>query len=86
MSDNQVFISGLGYYPNPLVPELEQAEVFLEHIKKIIRAAKLLGIPVVNTFIGRDQNLTIEDNLKLFADRWPPIIKFAEEKQYQGCY
>ena len=79
LSDNQVFVSGLGYYPNPLVPDVEQADFFLEHIKKIIKAAKLLDIPVVNTFIGRDQNLNIEDNLKLFADRWPPIIKFAEE-------
>ncbi len=74
-----VYISGLGYYPNPLDPNPEQAEFYREHIKKIIRAAAKLAVPVVNTFIGRNPSLTITENLKLFAEHWPAIVKVAEE-------
>jgi sugar phosphate isomerase/epimerase len=73
-----VYISGLGYYPNPLDPDKEQAKFFREHIKKVISAAAKLNIPVVNTFIGRDPSLNIKDNLKLFAEYWPEIISHAE--------
>lgn len=74
-----VEISGLGYYPNPLDPDEEKREVYIEHIKKLIEAAAKLGVGVVNTFIGRDKNKSIDENFKLFKKVWPPIIKFAEE-------
>lgn len=78
-----VYISGLGYYPNPLDPNPEQAEFYREHIKKIIRAAARLArpdgtVPVVNTFIGRNPSLNVADNLKLVAEHWPAIIREAE--------
>jgi len=74
-----VSISGLGYYPNPLDPNPEQAEFYREHIKKTIRAAAKLGVSVVNTFIGRNPSLSIADNLKLYGEHWPGIVKLAEE-------
>jgi sugar phosphate isomerase/epimerase len=76
---NNVYISGLGYYPNPLDPDEKQAGVFIEHIKKVIVTASKLGVPIVNTFIGRDPSKSVEDNLKKFADVWPGIVKTAEE-------
>ena len=79
LENNKVYISGLGYYPNPLDPDLQKAEVYIEHIKKVIRGAAKLGVGVVNTFIGRDQTKNIADNLKLFAHTWPQIVKTAEE-------
>jgi sugar phosphate isomerase/epimerase len=72
-------ISGLGYYPNPLCADLAQREFFLAHLRKVIVAASMLGVPVVNTFIGRDKDKTIEANLDEFARVWPPIIQFAAE-------
>lgn len=74
-----IYISGLGYYPNPLDANQDQASVYIEHIKKVILAAAKLGIPVVNTFVGRNPELSVEDNLKKFAELWPGIIKVAEE-------
>ncbi len=74
-----VFISGLGYYPNPMDPDTAKAEYYREHIKQIIRGAAKLGIPVVNTFIGRDPQKNITDNLKTFSQVWPEIVKVAEE-------
>lgn len=79
LKENKVYISGLGYYPNPLDPDEKQAEFFIEHIKKVIRTAARLGLGVVNTFIGRDPAKSVEDNLKKFADVWPGILKVAEE-------
>ncbi|CAG4998098.1 Inosose dehydratase [Dyadobacter sp. CECT 9275] len=74
-----ISISALGYYPNPLDPDPNRSEFFLEHIKQVIRAAAKLGIPVVTTFIGRDQFKSIKENLARFADTWPAVIKVAEE-------
>ncbi len=78
LMEKGIYISGLGYYPNPLDPDEETSEKAFEHIKKVIAAASKLGIPVVNTFIGRDPKKSIEDNLKLFEDKWPPIIEYAD--------
>ncbi|HKI90104.1 MAG TPA: sugar phosphate isomerase/epimerase family protein, partial [Draconibacterium sp.] len=76
---NNVYISGLGYYPNPLDADKSQADVYIEHIKKVIRTAARLEVPVVNTFVGRDPAKSIEENLEKFAKVWPDIIKVAEE-------
>lgn len=74
-----VYISGLGYYPNPLDPDPEKAAFYREHIQAVIRAAAKLDIPVVNTFIGRHPGLSMTENLKLFAQHWPAIVRVAEE-------
>ncbi|MDD4143925.1 MAG: sugar phosphate isomerase/epimerase [Prolixibacteraceae bacterium] len=76
---NNIYISGLGYYPNPLDPDKKQAEIFIEHIRKVIKTAAKLKIPVVNTFIGRDPSKTTEENLISFKSVWPGIVKTAEE-------
>ncbi len=73
-----VAISGLGYYPNPLVADEAEAGVYLDHIKKTITAAKLLGVNKMNTFIGRDHTKSVEDNWKVFEARWPAVIRHAE--------
>jgi len=81
LDDNGVFISGLGYYPNPLDPDSEKSDTYLEHIKKVIVGAQKLNIPVVNTFVGRDPVRNIPDNLRIFAEKWPEIIDVAEQNQ-----
>ncbi len=76
--DHKVSISGLGYYPNPLDEQIEKRSYFQEHLKKVILAAAALEIPVVNTFIGRNQFLNLEENFKLFTNVWSPIIDIAQ--------
>ena len=79
MSDAGVTISGLGYYPNPLTPNETEANIYSEHLKQIILAAKRLSVNIVNTFIGRDQTRTIDANWDRFKDVWKPLIQFAED-------
>ena len=74
------FASGLGYYPNALSPNADEAKAAVEHIKKVIRAASLLGIGRMNTFIGRDWTKSVDDNWPRFLKTWKPIIKFAEDQ------
>ena len=75
-----VAISGLGYYPNPLAPDPAEAATCVEHIRKVIRAARLLGVGLVNTFIGRDWTRSIEENWPRFRETWRPLVAFAEEQ------
>lgn len=72
-------ISGLGYYPNPMDPDPERAAFFQEHIRKVIRAASRLGIPVVNTFVGRDPSAPIRENMERFRKEWPDIVRLADD-------
>ena len=79
MTSVDIEISGLGYYPNPLAPDVKEAEVYSDHIKKVIRAAELLGVNLINTFIGRDWTKSINENWLRFKKVWKPLVKFAED-------
>ena len=76
----EVSISGLGYYPNPLVADAEEGQVYIDHIKKVIRAAALLGVGQMNTFIGRDYRKSVEDNWPRFLEVWTDIIAYAKSQ------
>ena len=78
MEEAGLAISALGYYPNPLAPDEEAAKVYIAHIKQMIRAAGLLGLDRVNTFIGRDWTKTVEANWPRFKKVWKPLIRYAE--------
>jgi sugar phosphate isomerase/epimerase len=72
-----VAISGLGYYPNPLDPDPQMRRVCVEHLKKVITAASVLGVGIVNTFIGRDPFRSVPANWPLVEEIWPDIIRHA---------
>ncbi|MGH7225643.1 MAG: sugar phosphate isomerase/epimerase family protein, partial [Gemmataceae bacterium] len=59
--DTGVSISGLGYYPNPLAPDETEAQRAVEHFRAVIRAAAVLGVPQVNSFIGRDWTRSLDE-------------------------
>ena len=80
-----ITISALGYYPNILEENRKNSDRYIAHIKKVIDAAGLLGIGIVNTFIGRDHKSSVEDNFKRFKKIWPGIIKYAEKKKVKVC-
>jgi sugar phosphate isomerase/epimerase len=79
LSKHHLSISSLGYYPNPLSPDLEYRARVIDHLKKVITAAEMLEVPVVGTFIGKDKDKTPQMNLDEYAKVWPSIVKFAKE-------
>jgi sugar phosphate isomerase/epimerase len=81
-------ISSLGYYPNPLHPDPSHREHVIDHLKKVIKGAEMLGVEVVGTFIGRTWNTEITGrewqrdidlNLDELKKVWPPIVKYAAD-------
>ncbi|PZS07056.1 MAG: AP endonuclease [Chloroflexi bacterium] len=80
VDESGVTISALGYYPNPLVPDPIERQVYIDHIRKMIDAAVSLELTTVNTFVGRDQWKTIDDNWSLFMEVWPPLVQYAAKR------
>lgn len=78
-AEKKVEISSLAYYPNTMDPDLNKRKAVISHLEHVIRASHKLGIGMVTTFIGRDQTKSIEENLELVKELWPPIIRLAEE-------
>lgn len=74
-----VSLSALGFYPNPLDPDPAVAKAAVAHLKQVIRAAELLGLDTVNTFIGRDWTKSVDANWPRFLKTWRPLIAFAED-------
>jgi sugar phosphate isomerase/epimerase len=72
-------ISSLAYYPNNLDPDPGIRSGAHEHLRKVILAAEALGVGLVGTFIGRDQNRSVADNLQDVAKVWPDLVRFAGE-------
>ena len=79
-AEKNVEISSIAYYPNTLDPDLEKRQAAVDHLMTLIKASAKLGINMVTSFIGRDQSKTVEENLEIVKEVWPPIIKLAEEQ------
>lgn len=78
-AERHISISALAFYPNTMDGDPAKRAANVEHLKKVIRASAALGVNMVTTFIGRVQNLSVEDNLREVALVWPSIMALAEE-------
>jgi sugar phosphate isomerase/epimerase len=72
-------ISGLGYYPNPLHPDPAHRAEVIGHLKHVITAAELMGVPLVNTFMGADGSKDQDANWEEALRVWPDIVSFAQD-------
>jgi len=75
-----VNISGLGYYGNPLSPDPAEAKSAAEQIRLVLAACASLSIPRMNTFVGRDWTVSVDENFERFAKVWEPLVQFAEDQ------
>lgn len=78
--ERNIEISSLAFYPNTMDGNLEKRAAAIAHLKKVIHMSALLGANMVTTFIGRDQTKSVEENLEIFQEVWPPIIYQAEKE------
>jgi len=73
-----VIASCLTWCPNNIDPNLENRRRNNEHVRRMVEAAAKLEIPVISTWIGKVPG-TVEENMKVYAEVWPPIVEHAEE-------
>jgi len=78
LADRGLSVSGLGYYPNPLHADAAHRESVIGHLMQVITAAGMMGIKVVNTFIGGDRTLTTDQNWSRAVDIFGPIVAHAK--------
>lgn len=79
LAEKGIEISGLGYYPNPLHPDAGHRDEVIGHLKKVITAAGTMGVRVVNTFVGGDRALTVDDNWTRAQELITPIVNHAKD-------
>lgn len=79
LKNRKIEMSALGYYPNNLHPDLNHREQVNEHTKKVIRAAGMMGIPVISTFIGADASKSQDENWIEAQKVWPAIVEYARD-------
>ena len=72
-------ISGLGFYPNPLHPDRDIRAAVIEHLQRVIVAAELMDVPLVNTFMGGDAAKSVDENWEEALLVWPSIVAFARD-------
>jgi sugar phosphate isomerase/epimerase len=73
-------LSSLGYYDNNLHPDQDVRAATHEHLRACIDAAAALGCPTVGTFVGRDPNRTVADNLRQAEEIFAPMVERAGER------
>jgi sugar phosphate isomerase/epimerase len=79
LASQGIAISALAYYPNPLDPDPATSAAAVDHLRRVIVAAELLGVPTVGTFAGRNQATSLDENFDRFAQVWPDIVHFAAD-------
>ena len=79
LDEKRLELASLAYSPNPLTDDEAMRSFYFDHIKKVIAAASMLGVKVVDTFIGKNQKLSISENMELFKKYWPDIVRYAED-------
>ncbi|QEW19521.1 Hydroxypyruvate isomerase [Marinibacterium anthonyi] len=78
LAARDIEVSALGYYPNVLSQDEDEAEHARDYLMKVITQARRLGVPVVATFAGRNPHLSVEDNLPGFKEVYSRIMDHAE--------
>ena len=79
LSEKNLTVSALGYYPNPLHPDPAHRQAVIDHLKKVIVAAGKMGVGLVNTFCGGDASKHVDANWEEAQKIWPDIIAHARD-------
>ncbi len=80
LSRHGLELSSLAFYPNNLHPDPEEREAANAHLRKVIDAARALGVGLVGTFVGRDKTKNVPDNFVEFRSVWPGLVDYAAER------
>jgi len=77
---NGITYSCLSYNENLLYRDPTRREQSITHLRRVMDAAQLLGVNVVNTFIGRDESRTQGENLNEMERVFAPLLDYAAQR------
>src|SRR6056297_2891250 len=63
-----------------------QGEEVIGHLMKVITGAAIMDVTVVNTFLGGDRTLNVDENWTRAQDIFAPIVKHAEDAGVTLCF
>lgn len=72
-------ISALGYYPNYLAADKDEAADYQRYFRKVMQLADRMEVPSVCTFVGMTPGLTVEDCMEPFTNIFTEFTKEAED-------
>jgi sugar phosphate isomerase/epimerase len=75
-----VAISDLGYFDNLLHHDAALRKKKHDFMRRVFEAASLLGVTAVCGFVGRNQQHSVEENLRDFQEQVIPLLKEAKSR------
>ena len=77
---NQIGLSDLGYFDDMLHEEPAIRKKKHDFMLRVFDAAGLLGVDAICGFVGRNQSLSMEQNLSDFEESFVPLLKEAKDR------
>jgi sugar phosphate isomerase/epimerase len=77
-------LSDVGYFDNMLVDDAAARRKKHDFMRRVFEAASLLGVGAVCGFVGRNQKLSMDQNLQDFEESFVPLLKEAKARGL--CY
>jgi sugar phosphate isomerase/epimerase len=79
LTETDIEISALGYYPNYLDPDEDAAREAKRYFEKVLELAHRAEVPVVGTFVGQIPGVPVEDCLAPLAELFDGFCERAEQ-------
>ncbi len=80
MKETSVGITDIGYFDNMLHDDNDIRNKKIDFMVKIFDTAVLLGVKAVCGFVGRNQKLSMDQNLLFMEQVYIPMLKAAKER------
>ena len=81
LAASKIGISDVGYFDNMLHDDPAIRKKKHDFMKRAMDAAVLLGVDAVCGFVGRNQNLSMDQNLLDFEEGFLPLLQYAKERK-----
>ncbi len=80
LRESKVGLSDLAYFDNMLHEDGAIRQKKYDFMRRVFDAAVLLGVRAVCGFVGRNQTLSMDQNLEMFAEVFIPLLKDAKAR------
>jgi sugar phosphate isomerase/epimerase len=77
---HKMTISAMAYYDNNIDPDLKIRKAHHNHLRKVIKAASMLDVDLVGTFVGARPDKLPGENMKEIGKVFRGLVKYAEDQ------